>query len=114
MTLDRVVTIQRPTSGISPIGQEVLGYEDVGEFHAALNPKNSMEMLADFMEISKGVSTWVVRYGIEVKGGYRVKHGTDLYLVRGVIETKTKGTTGRGRYLTLHSDLMDGGTSYTS
>ena len=109
MTLDRVITIQRPIIFTSPSGQQIDGYEDVGLFHAALDPaQKGSEKLIDFTEVSQTSNRWVIRYGIEAKGGYRVKHGSDTYLVRATSETKAKGTTGRGRYLTLFCDYLDG------
>ena len=105
MNLDRVITLQQPTSSRNNSGQYVLAYATARTAYAALNPTTAKEDNSGAQLYGQQVVRWAIRYATDVQHNWRVVHEydgiTDTYEIVGIMHNA------RRTYTTLIARLRE-------
>ena len=106
-SMDRQITLQRPTSSRSTSGQVVQSWSDVEEVWAARDYGASSEDTGkeNYQQLAANMVMWTVRksYSYKIRSTWRISYDGDLYQIEGPPQE-----VGR-RYIRIRTLLIDKG-----
>jgi hypothetical protein len=107
MTLDRIISLWKPTILVSDTGQRVESFVGQGNYHAAFNPKSGYESEEDRLFRAEEIDLFVIRQMDGVDTTWQLEYLGMRYEIIRVTEGLAKGTTPRGRYMALTARFRD-------
>lgn len=84
-TLNRKISIQRPSTTVDAIGQPVQGWTEVASVWADIRHQTGMEATKADAPVSTVRASVRIRYRTGLDAGMRVVHGDTVYSIKAVL-----------------------------